>query len=692
MEKKFSLPKYGYEVVLGKYATQAAGAAWLSQGGTVVLSTVTTAVSKEFPGFLPLTVDYREYFSAAGKIPGGYFKREGKFSDKEVLTGRLIDRAIRPLFPVNFFDQLQLLSTVYSVDQKHMPHALALLASSIALTVSKVPFLGPVGVCEAVRINGEWILNPTFEQSEASDSRILVAGTQEGVNMVEGTAAEMSEAEFVDIMFKAHEVIKEQVAWQKSIAAELNVIKDPIVDTLDWATWTNNALSILTEAQVQRLFTADKVERALVRDELETAFLTKFAEAATETKVSNTFLAYIFDQTLKNGINELIFSLGKRIDQRGFDVVRSISSEVGLLPFAHGSSLFTRGRTQALASVTLGGGQDELKSDSLMGETVESSFMLHYNFPAFAVGEVRPNRGPGRREVGHGYLAASAIKQVLPTQEEFPYTTRIVVDILESDGSSSMATVCSSTLALMDAGVPIRKMVGGVAMGLLGNAQGTFQVVTDISGIEDEFGLMDFKVAGTTDGITAIQMDIKYKGGLHRDLFVKALAQARDGRLHILQEMRKTMTEPRAKLSALVPVITSFKVAQDKIGAIIGKGGSVIKDLIAKTGTTIDIADDGTVKIFGHPGPKLAQAINWVQALGGNIERGTRYAGVIKRIADFGLFVEIAPGLDGLVHISLIPKNEQEKIMKTAKVNDMVEVEVVDYERETGRIRLKLIR
>lgn len=692
MEKRFSLPKYGYEVVLGKYATQASGAAWLTQGGTVVLSTVTTAASKEFPGFLPLTVDYREYFSAAGKIPGGYFKREGKFSDREILTGRLIDRAIRPLFPVNFFDQLQLLSTVYSVDQKHVPHTLALLASSIALTISKIPFLGPVGVCEAVRIQGEWVVHPTFEQSESADSRILVAGTHEGVNMVEGSAAEMTEAEFVDIMFKAHDIIKDQVAWQKSIAAELHIEKDPIVDNLDWATWTQNALSIITPDQVKRLFTADKVMRSTVRDELEKSFLTTFAQAAEETGVSSTFLAYIFDQTLKNSINELIFSLGKRIDQRSFNQVRPITSEVGLLPFAHGSSLFTRGRTQALASITLGGGQDELKSDSLMGETIESSFMLHYNFPSFAVGEVRPNRGPGRREVGHGYLAASAIKQVLPDQEQFPYTTRIVVDILESDGSSSMATVCSSTLALMDAGVPIHKMVGGVAMGLLGNADGKFQVITDIAGIEDEFGLMDFKVAGTTDGITAIQMDIKYKGGLPRDLFVQALAQARDGRLHILQEMRKTMVEPRSKLSSLVPVITTFKVAQDKIGAIIGKGGSVIKDLIAKTGTTIDIDDDGTVKIFGHPGPKLAQAISWVQALGGTIERGARYEGIIKRIAEFGLFVEIAPGLDGLVHISLIPKGEQEKVMKSAQINDVVTVEVVDYERETGRIRLKLVK
>ncbi len=390
-------------------------------------------------------------------------------------------------------------------------------------------------------------------------------------------------------------------------------------------------------------------------------------------------------------LTEHAFAVGKRVDQRSFDTIRKISTEVGLLPFNHGSALFNRGETQALVSVTLGGGQDEQRIEDIMADSSESAFMLHYNFLPFSVGEVRAMRGPGRREIGHGYLAASSVKPMLPSSEYFPYTIRIVADMLGSDGSTSMATVCGSTMALMNAGVPIKKMVSGIAMGLLGSADGRFQVLSDIAGIEDAFGLMDFKVAGTDDGITAIQMDIKYKDGLPREIFVKSLAQARTGRLHILAEMRKVMTAPNPKLSELVPQIVSFKVPTDKIGAIIGTGGKVIRDIIEKTGTTIDIEDDGTVKIFGHPGPKLDQAVLWVKMLGGLIERGIVIEGRIRKIADFGIFVEVAPGLDGLVHISNMPRHRQTDFMKTMKVDEVVTVEIVDYEESTGRIRLKLI-
>lgn len=692
MEKKFYLAEFGYEVVLGKFAQQAAGSVWFQQAGTVVLSTVCSAPSKEFPGFLPLTIDYRELFSAAGKIPGGYFKREGKFSDKEVLVGRLIDRAVRPLFPNNYFDQLQILSTVYSVDKEHTPYTLALIATSLALTISKIPFLGPVGATEVVRIDGVWAVNPTYSQSQKADVKITVAGTEEGICMVEGTSNQISETEFIDALFLAHDVIKKQVAWQKEIAAEVGQAKEPIVDQFDWAQWRTRAEEYLTPSAIATLFTEDKVGRSKAMKELQEKFFALYETQAQEANISKTFLAYVFDEVLETVLTNETFRRGKRLDSRAFDVVRPIKTEVGLLPFNHGSALFQRGRTQALVSVTLGGGQDEQRIEDIMSETQESRFMLHYNFPPFSVGEVRPMRGPGRREVGHGFLAASAIRQVLPDKIDFAYTIRIVADMLESDGSTSMATVCGSTMALMNAGVPITSMVSGIAMGLLQNSDGKFQVLTDIAGVEDAFGLMDFKVAGTEKGITACQMDIKHKEGLPRSVFESALAQAKTGRLHILNEMRKVMSAPNPQLSELVPQIVAFKVPTDKIGAIIGTGGKVIRDIIDKTGTMIDIEDDGTVKIFGHPGPKLDQAVKWVKTLAGLIERGTIYQGRIKKIAEFGLFVEIAPGVDGLVHVSLMPRDMQSTFQQSMKTEEPVTVEVVDYDPSTGRIRLKLLQ
>lgn len=694
MEKKFTLPELGYEVIIGKFAGQADGAAWLQQGGTVVLSTVCSAPSQEFPGFLPLTTDYRELFSATGKIPGGYFKRESKPSTKEVLAGRAIDRAIRPLFPENFFNQVQVLSTVYSADKKHLPQTLALLATSIALTISKIPFMGPVGMCEVARVDGQWIYNPTYDQTLASDGKLIIAGTHEGINMVECATQEISEQEFIDILFTAHEHIKKQVEWQQRIAQELSVQKQEIVDIFDWNLWKGHAKAVLTDSEVSRMFSSDKIVRSTVRNELETKFLGQHVTEIAAANISKTFLKYVFDTTLKHTINELIFKLNKRIDTRSFDTVRPISTEVGLLPCNHGSALFTRGRTQALVSATLGGGEDEARTDDIMGQ-LESAFMLHYNFLSFSVGEVRPSRGPGRREIGHGNLAESAIKQVLPAKIDFPYTIRLVADILESDGSTSMATVCGSTMALMNAGVPIRTMVSGIAMGLLHNEQGEFQVLTDIAGIEDEFGLMDFKVAGTERGILAIQMDIKYKGGLSRGIFEKALTHAKIGRMHILREMQKVMTKP-ADLSPLVPQIIAFKIPTEKIGAIIGSQGKVIKEIIEKNSTptekiSIDIEDDGLVRIFGHPGPLLDRAVSWVKALSGSIERGQKFSGRVKRITEFGLFIEVAPGLDGLVHISMIPRKDQEQFMKSVRVDDQFTVEVVDYESETGRIRLKIV-
>jgi len=688
MEKKFSLPEYGIEVTLGKYAQQAQGAVWLQQAGTVLLSTVCSSPTEEFPGFLPLTVDYRENYAAAGRIPGGYFKREGKPSDKDVLTARLIDRSLRPLFPENFFDQLQILTGVYSVDKEHIPSTLALLASSLALTISSIPFLGPVGAVNVARVKGEWIVNPTYSQNTESDVRITVAGTVEGVCMVEGSCDEITEAEFLDALFKGHEVIKKQIAWQLEIQKEVGLPKVEPVQHFDPKLWKERAQGYLTSAAIAPLFTADKVQRGLATSELKKNFFSRYAD---EEGVSHKVLEYVFSAELEEAFSEEIFRRGARVDGRPFDKVRPISVEVGLLPYNHGSALFTRGRTQALVSATLGSGTDTQRIEDIMTEPYESTFMLHYNFPPFSVGEVRPQRGPGRREIGHGHLAASAIQAVLPEAGEFPYTIRLVADMLESDGSTSMATVCGSTMALMDAGVPISSMVSGIAMGLLMSRQGSFQALSDIAGIEDAFGLMDFKVAGTDKGITAIQMDIKHKMGLPREVFEKALAQAKQGRAHILGEMRKVMTAPKTELSNLVPQIVMVKVPTDKIGAIIGTGGKVIREIIDKTGTQIDISDDGNVRIFGHPGEKLEKAVHWVKTLGGNIERGAIYEGPIKKIAEFGLFVELVPGVDGLVHVSNIPR-EIGDFSKTMKIDERVKVEVLDYDPSTGRIRLKLIK
>lgn len=690
MSKVFVSKEFGYQVEIGKYARQADGAVWFKQGGTVLLATVSQAPSKEFPGFLPLTIDYREHFSAVGKIPGGYYKREGKATDKEVLTGRLVDRALRPLFPVNFFNQVQIIVTVYSVDKEHQPNTVALLASSLVLSISSIPFMGPVGVVEVGRINNQWVFNPTYSQTLESDVKIIIAGTQEGINMVEGSANKITEAELLDVLFLGHEIIKNQVAWQESIQKEVSKPKEPIINPLDWDLWTSRIEEFLTQNAVKTTFLPDKLDRAEARKRLEEEFFYNYQQEIVDQQIQKEILEYIFDNILKQKIADLIIALGKRIDGRAFDEVRTISTEVGLLPFTHGSALFTRGRTQALATLTLGGGQDEQKVEDLMGNTIEKSFMLHYNFLPFSTGEVRPMRAPSRREVGHGYLATSALQAILPSKEEFPYTIRLVTDILESDGSTSMATVCSSMMALMNGGVPIKQMVSGVAMGLIGS-KGIFQAITDINGIEDEFGLMDFKVAGTFDGITAIQMDIKYKGGLSRFVFEQALEQARVGRDYILKQMQKVMSAPNPKLSELVPQIVSFKVPTDKIGAIIGTGGKTIKEIIEKTDTMIDIEEDGLVKIYGHPGPKLDLAVNWVKVLGGKIEQGSHYTGKIKRLAEFGIFVELVPGLDGLVHISTIPKAKQAHLAQDYKVGQIVEVEVLDYDETTGRIRLKIL-
>ena len=691
MTKTYTLDEFGFTLTLDKFARQADGSVWIQRGGTILLATVVDAPAKDFLGFLPLSVDYREQFAAAGKIPGGYFKREGRPTDREILTSRLTDRAIRPLFPENYFNQVQVLITVYSVDKEHIPNQMALLAASIALSISPIPFAGPVGVVEAARVEGNWVMNPTYPEAQKSDCRILVAGTHEGINMVEGSAEHISENDLVDVFFKAHEFIKKQVEWQNQIVKERNVIKDEITNDIDWNEWVTRSGEFLTHDRLKSVFIADKDKRNEALAVLVAAFTAQYEQDITSQELPTNQIEYVFKAQLKVKLTDLFFTEGHRVDGRSFDQVRSISTEVGLLPFTHGSALFTRGQTQALATVTLGGGQDEKKVESLMGETVNEAFMLHYNFPPFSVGEARMLRGPGRREIGHGYLARSGLQPVLPSNEDFPYTIRIVSDILESNGSSSMATVCASTMALMNGGVPIKKMVSGVAMGLLRSSDGKFQTLTDISGFEDAFGLMDFKITGTDEGVTAIQMDIKYRGGLPREVFEKALTQSKQGRDYIMEQMRTVMTKPAEKLSDLVPQVTIIKISPDKIGAIIGSGGKTIKEIIEQTKTSIDIEPDGRVKIYAGPDAKKEVAINWVKTLAGQIDKGARYHGVIKRVADFGLLVELVPGLMGLVHISTIPREDQRNFNQIYQLDQALDVEVMNYDPETGRVRLKMV-
>ncbi|OGB97942.1 polyribonucleotide nucleotidyltransferase [candidate division TM6 bacterium RIFCSPHIGHO2_12_FULL_36_22] len=688
MTKKFTLKEQNLSVEIGKYAKLAEGAAWVQQGETIVLATAVSSPTDEFPGFLPLSVDYREPFSAVGKIPGGYLKREGRSTDKEVLTSRLIDRALRPLFPAHYFNQLQAIIEVCSADKENEPATLSLLAISIALTISKIPFMGPVGVAQVGRIDGKWIINPTISQIEESDVKIIVAGIEQGVVMVEGCTNEITEKEFIDVLFMAHDSIKEQIKWQNDIAKELGVEKEDVNASPEWAEWTQRCINFITNDRLAPIWTADKAERSEAIKAIVKEFLETNREEIEKDKVGEKWVKYIFDDLLKEKVGARIVSVGKRVDGRSFHQVRPVSCEVGLLPRAHGSALFNRGDTQALVSATLGSGQDEQRMETLQGD-IKKRFMLHYNFPPFSVGEVRPMRGPGRREVGHGALAASAIQAILPTPEEFPYTLRLKSDILASNGSSSMATVCGSMLALMDAGVPVKQMVSGIAMGLLQKPDGGFQAISDITGFEDAFGLMDFKVAGTQVGITAIQMDVKYKEGFPREVFEQALAQAKIGRETILNSMKEVLSAPRPELSQFVPKVIQFKIDKNKIGAVIGSGGKIIREIIEMTGTTIDIADDGTVQIFGQPGPNLDKAVGWVKTLAGDIERGAIYNGIVRRIADFGLFVELVPGQDGLVHISMIPRDKQRNLQDEYPEGSLLVVEVMDYDSETGRIRLK---
>lgn len=667
----------------GKIAKQADGAVWVQCGGTVVLSTVCESKElKEDQDFFPLTVDYREKTFAAGKIPGGFFKREGRPSEKEILTSRLIDRPLRPLFPEHYFNEVQVMSTVLSVDGENNPDIVAMVGASAALMISQIPFEIPIGAVRVGCIDGKWIINPTYPELEKSSLDLVLAATEENIVMIEGGAQELTEEQMNQAIQFGREQIKALTKLQQDLRSKCGKQKtkpEPKVISED--------IRKKVESKAKGKFTSifrlkRKEERHERRDALYQEVLSLFN--VEDPAFQEKEVKAIFDELEFAEVRSLILDKGERPDARGFNEVRTVTCEIGVLPRTHGSAVFTRGETQSLGVVTLGSGKDEQKIDALEGEQYKR-FMLHYNFPPFSVGEVKPNRSPGRREIGHGALAERAIKAVMPNEEEFPYVVRIVSEILESNGSSSMATVCSGILSLMDAGVPIKAPVSGVAMGLVKEGE-KWRVLTDIAGIEDHLGDMDFKVAGTAKGITSIQMDIKI-GGVTTEILKTALNDAKQARLQILEIMLKTIPEPKKELSPFAPRITMLRINPSKIGELIGPGGKNIRKIIEESGATVDIEDDGRILVASSDAKAAALAIARINAIAEEAVVGKIYQGKARKIMPFGVFCEIMPGTDGLVHVSELADGFVKKVEDHVKVGDVFPVKVISID-EQGKINL----
>lgn len=675
----------------GHLAKQAGGSVVVKYGDTVVLVTATAATEpKEGIDFFPLTVDYVEKTFAAGKIPGGFFKREGRPSERAVLTSRFIDRPIRPLFPEGFRNETQLIATVLSVDNENEPDVLAMIGASAALTISPVPFLGPIaGVCVG-RVDGKFIVNPTPTQMDQSDIDIIMAASKEAVVMVEGGAAEVSEEDMLAAIQFGHQSILPILKIQEDLAKKVGKpkweVKAPEVSN----EIPKKVHSLVNAKLQQAMSTREKQKRSdavkALKNEAIAALLNAENPTAAPTEDPN-YGAVIaaFELEQYNVLRQMILKQKKRVDGRGTKDIRPISCEVGLLPRAHGSALFTRGETQALVVTTLGSSDDQQRIDSLSGEYFKN-FMLHYNFPPFSTGEVKFLRSPGRREVGHGALAERALARVLPAEDKFPYTVRIVSEILESNGSSSMASVCGGSLSLMDAGVPVTAPVAGIAMGLIKEGD-DYAILSDILGDEDHLGDMDFKVAGTVKGVTALQMDIKITG-LSAKIMEEALTQAHEGRLHILKEMAKVMEKPRAEIAPHAPKITQLTINPDKIGALIGPGGKMIRSIVEETGAKIDVEDDGTVRVFAIDQVSGEAALRRIRAVTAVPEIGKYYRGTVVKLMDFGAFVEILPGCDGLVHISQLDHKRVNQVSDVLKEGDELVVKVLEIEAGSGKIRL----
>ena len=667
----------------GRLAKQADGAVLATYGDTYVLATAVASLSvKKDIDFLPLTVDYQEKAYAAGKIPGGYFRREGQPSEKEKLSSRLIDRPLRPLFPKGWYSETQVIAMVISADQSGSSDILGIIAASAALAVSNIPFNGPVGAVRVGRRDGQFLINPDLTSLEGCDLNLVVAGTADAVMMVEGGAESLSEDVMIGAIEHAHQEIKRIVEVIRKLGTANGKPKRAVVtEQIDPA--LRNTVRDLTATPIcQAILIPNKTARQERLDEI-------LAEAVKALKKEDDqdrerHVKLVFHELEYTEVRKTILENGKRADGRGPSDIRPITCEVSLLPRTHGSALFTRGETQALAVVTLGTSDDEQRIDALEGEYYRT-FMLHYNFPPFSVGEARPLRSPGRREIGHGALAERALKTVLPTKKDFPYTLRLVSDILESNGSSSMATVCGGSLALMDAGVPIKEPVAGIAMGLIKEGD-RVMVLSDILGLEDHLGDMDFKVCGTEHGVTALQMDIKI-AGITAQLMRQALAQAREGRLHILGRMRAALAAPREHMSPFAPRIYTLKIKPDKIREIIGPGGKVIRDIVATCGVKMDVQDDGTVTIASSDEASAKKAIERVNQITEEVEIGKLYLGKVRKIMDFGAFVEVLPGVDGLVHISQLAHHRVKAVTDEVKEGDEILVKVLEVDRQ-GKIRL----
>jgi polyribonucleotide nucleotidyltransferase len=670
-------------VEIGKMAKQANGAAYVQYADTAVL---VTAVANPEPSegldFFPLTVEYREKAYAAGKIPGGFIKREGKPSEKEILSARLIDRPIRPLFPENFKNETQVAVTVLSSDQENDADVLGTLGASIALCISDIPFEGPIASVRIGRMNGQFIINPTFSQLEESDMELVMAGSRDSIIMVEGEAKEISEDELVQALEVGHKSIQKLLDLQEEIIKEMNPIKMEVPEPEYPEGLLEKAEEMVFPKIREAVKIQDKKERNTRIREITKEAIETFVEEYPEC---DTIIKNLVHDLEKKEVRRMIIEENVRLDGRGMDDIRPITCEVGILPRTHGSALFTRGQTQSLGTVTLGTKVDEQMIDALEGESYKS-YMLHYNFPPFSTGEVRPFRGPGRREIGHGHLAERALKRVIPSEESFPYTIRIVSEILESNGSSSMATVCSGSLALMDAGVPVKCHVAGIAMGLIKEGE-EVRILTDILGDEDHLGDMDFKVAGTREGITAIQMDIKISG-ITFEILSTALGKARIARNKILDIMEQTIEKPRAELSRYAPRILTLTIPAEKIGLVIGPAGRTIKGIIEETGVKIDIEDGTGFTIISCPDMENAQkAKQMIEQLIAEPEVGKIYEGEVKRITNFGAFVEFMPGKEGLVHISEVDTRHIKNVNDILKVGDKIRVLLKQVDKE-GRFNL----
>ena len=675
----------------GKYAKQADGSVIVQQGDTMLLATVCAAKDvKDDCDFMPLSVEYREKYAAAGRYPGGFLKREARPSDSEILVSRLIDRALRPLFPSNYHAEVFVTVNLISAAKDIQPDALAGLAASAALAVSDIPFECPISEVRVARVNGEIIINPTFEQNKDADIDLMVGATYDNILMVEGEMKEVSEADMLEAIKAAHEAIKPQCLAQIELAKELgkdvkreycHEVNDEELKAKVIAETYDKAYAIATAGSA-------KHERSEAFEALEAEFCEQFTEEELEEK-KGMIHRYFHDEVMKKAMRNMILDEGKRLDGRKTDEIRPIWCEVGVLPCAHGSAVFTRGETQSMTTVTLGTKLDEKMIDEVLTQGSEQ-FVLHYNFPPFSTGEARPARGLSRREIGHGNLAWRALKPMVPVGEENPYAVRVVSDILESNGSSSMATVCAGTLALMDSGLKIKKPVSGIAMGLISEGE-RYAILSDILGDEDHLGDMDFKVTGTADGITATQMDIKVDG-LSYEVLAKALEQARQGRLHILGKLTECIAEPREDFRPFVPRIVQIIIPQDSIGAVIGKGGETIQDIQKTTGTTITITEKdnkGIVDIFGVDKAGLDAALARINGIVAVPEVGEVYNGKIRSIVAFGAFIEILPGKDALLHISEIDYKRFETMEETGlKEGDMLEVKLIGSDPKTGKLKL----